>query len=101
MDNDISWFEIPSTDLERATKFYEAIIQVKHLPLDLPNLKMRMFPIHQPSKGIGSAIVESSGFHKPSGTESPLVYLNGNPDLQGLLDRVQAAGGSITVPKTE
>ena len=101
MDNAISWFEIPSTDLERATKFYEAIFQVKLVPLDLPNIKMRMFPIDDPSKGIGGAIVDSGGFHKPSGTDGPLVYLNGNPDVQQVLDRVQAAGGNVSVPKTE
>ena len=101
MDNAISWFEIPSTDLERATKFYEAIFQVKLVPLDLPNIKMRMFPIDDPSKGIGGAIVDSGGFHKPSGTDGPLIYLNGNPDVQQVLDRVQAAGGNVSVPKTE
>jgi predicted enzyme related to lactoylglutathione lyase len=28
MKNAISWFEIPSTDIERATKFYETIFSV-------------------------------------------------------------------------
>jgi predicted enzyme related to lactoylglutathione lyase len=30
-----------------------------------------------------------------------LIYLNGNPDVQIFLDRVEAAGGKITVPKME
>jgi hypothetical protein len=53
------------------------------------------------SKGIGGAIVDSGGFHKPSSTDGPLVYLNGNPDVQQVLDRVEAAGGKIMVPKTQ
>ena len=44
MQNAISWFEISSTDLDRATKFYETIFAVTLTPLDLDNIKMRMFP---------------------------------------------------------
>jgi predicted enzyme related to lactoylglutathione lyase len=101
MDNAISWFEIPATDLERASKFYESILGVKLMPMDFPNIKMRMIPTDDPMKGIGGAIVDSGGFHKPSSTDGPLIYLNGNPDVQQVLDRVEAAGGKITVPKTQ
>jgi hypothetical protein len=30
-----------------------------------------------------------------------LIYLNGNPDLQNVLNKVEAAGGKIMVPKTQ
>lgn len=100
MKNAISWFEIGTTDLERATRFYETIFGVKLNPLDLPNIKMRMFPLED-IMGVGGALVDSGGFHKPSGTDGPLIYLNGNPDVQKVLDRVEAAGGKIMVPKTE
>ena len=101
MDNAISWFEIPATDLDRATKFYEAIFGVSLIPMDLPNIKMRMFPLDDMLKGIGGAVVDSGGFHKPSATDGPLIYLNGNPDVQKVLDKVEAAGGKISVPKTQ
>lgn len=101
MDNAISWFEIGTEDLDRATKFYETIFQIKLAPLDLDNIKMRMFPIDDMMKGIGGALVFTNGFHKPSSTDGPLIYLNGNPDLQNVLGRVEAAGGKIMVPKTE
>ena len=100
MKNAISWFEIPASDLTRATKFYETIFVVKLNPLDLPNIKMRMFPLED-MMGVGGAVVDSGGFHKPSTTDGPLIYLNGNPDLQKVLDRVEGAGGKIMVPKTE
>lgn len=101
MDNAISWFEIPATDLSRAQKFYETIFNISLNSLDLQNIKMRMFPIDNPMKGIGGAVVDSGGFHKPSVTDGPLIYLNGNPDVQLILDKVEAAGGKIMVPKTE
>lgn len=98
--NAISWFEIPSSDLARAQQFYETIFNLKLNPIDLPNIQMRMFPIED-MMGVGGAIVNSGGFHKPSLTDGPLIYLNGNPDVQTILDRVEAAGGKIMVPKTE
>ncbi|WAC13293.1 VOC family protein [Dyadobacter pollutisoli] len=101
MDNAISWFEIPTTDLDRAATFYETLFQIQLIPLDTPNLKMRMFPIDNMMSGVGGALVYSQGFHRPSATDGPLIYLNANPDVQIILDRIEAAGGSILVPKTQ
>ena len=95
----ISWFEIPTTDLKRAQKFYEAIFDIQMEALDLQNIRMRMFPLEN-QMDVGGALVDSGGFHTPSSTDGPLVYLNGNPDVQIILDRVVAAGGKIQVPKT-
>lgn len=100
MKNAISWFEIGTTDLNRATTFYETIFGIKLNPLDLPDIKMRMFPIDD-MMGVGGALVDSGGFHRPSATDGPLIYLNGNPDVQNILDKVEAAGGKIMMPKTE
>ena len=101
MNNAISWFEIPTGNIERAQKFYETIFQIKMQTLDAGNLKMRLFPLDDPMSGVGGAIVNSEGFYKPSLTDGPLVYLNGNPNLQTVLDRVEGAGGNIMVPKTQ
>src|SRR5688572_5395127 len=101
MKDAISWFEIPATDLDRAQKFYETIFGVKLDAIDMPNIKMRMFPLDDPMNGVGGAVVDSGGFHKPSITDGPLIYLNGNPDVQKVMDKVEAAGGKIMVPKTE
>ena len=101
MKNAVSWFEIPTTDLDRATRFYETIFGISLFPMDTPNLKMRLFPIDDPMTGIGGAIVHADGFYIPSATHGPMVYLNGNPDVQLVLDRVEDAGGKIVVPKTQ
>lgn len=100
MKHAISWFEIPSKDIERATKFYETIFDLKLIPADMPNIRMRMFPIED-MMNVGGAVVHSDGFHKPSASDGPLIYLNGNPDVQTILDRVEKAGGKIIVPKTQ
>ncbi len=98
--NAISWFEIPTQDLERATDFYETIFGTKFIPMDFPNLRMRMFPIEDPTC-VGGALVHSDGFHTPSDSLGPLLYLSANPDLQLVLDKVEQAGGKILVPKTQ
>jgi len=99
--NAISWFELPATDLDRAQKFYETIFGFSLMPMDTPNIQMRMFPIQDPQNGVGGALCKTDGFHKPSATEGPLIYFNANPDVQRVLDKVEEAGGKVIVPKTE
>ena len=99
MNNAINWFEIPTTDLNRAQKFYETIFGISMIPMDMPNLKMRMFPLDDMMTQVGGALVHSDGFHIPSATDGPLIYLNANPDVQNVLDKVVGAGGGIMVPR--
>ncbi len=96
----ISWFEIPTNDIDRAQKFYETIFDIKMIPLNFPNLQMRMFPISNPMN-IGGALVHNEDFYQTSSTAGPMIYLNANPDVQIVLDRILAAGGTVVVPKTE
>lgn len=98
--NAISWFEIPAIDLNRAQKFYEAIFDIQMIPLDMPQLQMRMFPVESPMN-IGGALCHSGDFYRPSAESGPLVYLNANPDVQNILDKIDAAGGKIIIPKAE
>jgi predicted enzyme related to lactoylglutathione lyase len=98
--NAISWFEIPAIDLDRAQKFYETIFDIQMIAMDMPQLKMRLFPIDDPMN-IGGAICSSGDFYKPSAENGPLVYLNGNPDVQLILDKIKSAGGQVLIPKTQ
>jgi len=99
--NAISWFEIPTLDLQRAQKFYETIFDCQMIPMDLPQIQMRLFPITDTMTGVGGSLCYSRSFHVPSETQGILIYLNANPDVQTILNRVEAAGGRIMVPKTQ
>ncbi|RYD75087.1 MAG: VOC family protein [Sphingobacteriales bacterium] len=99
--NAISWFEIGTTDLERAAKFYETIFNISLVPLDMADLKMRMFPVSDMQEGVGGALINGGGMHIPSATDGPLIYLNASPDLQAVLNKVETAGGKILLPKEE
>ncbi|MBU7577423.1 MAG: VOC family protein [Flavihumibacter sp.] len=99
MTHSISWFEIPTIDLARAQKFYETILGLELIPMDMPGIQMRMFPVPDHTF-ISGALTYAPDFYEPQ-ANGTLVYLNANPDVQHVLDRVEAAGGKIIVPKTE
>ena len=96
----ISWFEIPSTDINRAQKFYETIFDIKMTAMDMPQLQMRMFPTES-RIDVGGAITYQPDYYKPAGEAGVVVYLNANPNVQIVLDRIEGAGGKIIIPKTE
>lgn len=94
--NALNWFEIPVTDFERGKKFYEIIFDLQLTLFEMPEFEMAMFPSEPPH--VSGALVKSQS-HVP-GTTGVVLYLNANPDLQLVLDRIEAAGGQITLPKT-
>lgn len=94
--NALNWFEIPATDAERAKAFYESIFNIQMQTIEMMGMQMIMFPTQPPH--VGGALVVSEN-HEPSKTGS-VIYLNGNPNLQLVLDRIEAAGGQIAMPKT-
>lgn len=95
--NAVNWFELYSSDFNRAVRFYETILQTKLQSCGEAALKMAMFPFDM-GKGIGGAITQMDGC-KP-GAGGTIVYLNVEGDLDGVLSRVSAAGGSVIKPRT-
>lgn len=99
MENAVSWFEIPAQKLSRAKKFYESILEIEMIDMDLDaDLKMTMFPVEE--GGTGGALCQHNDHYKPS-KEGTLIYLTANPDLQTALDKVEENGGKILQPKTK
>jgi uncharacterized protein len=99
MASAITWFQIPANDIVRAKAFYEAICGFKLEKLESPpEMEMWAFPADWRAGEVGGAIVCGEGA-VPSGTGTA-VFLNGNPDLQAVLDRVETAGGKVLMPKT-
>ena len=96
--NALNWFEIPAKDISRAKAFYENIFEIKMEEMEMSDMKYAMFPF-DPTKGKIAGGLAQSPMHTPSSTGS-IIYLNANPDLQKVLDRIEKAGGKITMPKT-
>jgi len=88
-----NWFEIPIDDFDRAKKFYETIFDTSIRDIDFGPLKMGIFP----HKNVGCAICLGEGYK--TGDSGAVVYMNANPDLQNVLDRIENAGGKILQQK--
>ena len=96
MANALNWFEIPASDIERATKFYNSIFAAELVPMPaMEGFDMFMFPVED---GVSGAVISGEGY-TPS-TEGSVVYLNAGDDLSDVLGRVEAAGGQVIMPKT-
>jgi uncharacterized protein len=97
--NAINWFEIPATDTSRAKKFYESIFEIEMKTMDMMGFEMVFFPSSDNMEGkVSGAIVKGSS-HIPS-MDGVVIYLNANPDIQPILDRIEASGGKIIMPRT-
>ena len=96
----INWFEIPVADFDRAKIFYETIFANIMKERTAGNARMAFFESDMADDGRGGAIVYDPQFYTPS-ANGTLVYLNCDPNLQKVLDRVTSAGGRILQNKTE
>ena len=94
--NALNWFEISVIDFERAKKFYETIFEIELTVVEMMGMQMAMFPSQPPH--VGGALVKSEN-HTPSMTGA-VIYLNANPDLQVILDRIEETEAEVTMPKT-
>jgi predicted enzyme related to lactoylglutathione lyase len=97
MRNTIYWVEIPASNLDRAKKFYETILNVEMIPVSMPRGKYFKFPLDPNALGAGGAIIEGEGYN-PSET-GRIVYLDRSEDLDITLARIEAGGGKIIHPK--
>jgi uncharacterized protein len=94
----ISWFEITVEDYDRAKKFYGEILDTELGEMQAGETTLAMLPSGPAPEAIGGALVKTPQT-KPS-EDGSVVYLNANPDLQTVLDRVAQAGGSVFIQKT-
>ena len=92
----IHWFEIHCADLDRATTFYETLLDQKLLRQTYGD-PMAIFPFA--NGGTGGTLVKRA-MQKP-GPMGTLVYLNCNGKLDEVIARVSVAGGLILKSKTE
>jgi uncharacterized protein len=103
----INWFEIPVMDMERAKKFYETIFEFEIGIEEMGEATMGFFPCDCDCDddeecdcdcdSVGGALIKHPQA-KPS-ADGTTVYFDGGEDLQNILDKVEAAGGKIIVPK--
>ncbi len=99
LSNALNWFEIPVNNFDRAKKFYESIFNYQMPEMMMGETKMGFFLYDMQGGKVGGAIVYNPSFYSAAENGS-LIYLNAQPDLQIILDRVDEAGGEIVKTKT-
>lgn len=96
--NAINWFEIPVDDLERAIRFYQDIFDIKLITTEMAGVKFASFP-PDITKGFLSGSLVQGEMHTP-GSTGVIIYLNANPNLLLVANKVDNAGGKMILPKT-
>ncbi len=94
--NRVLWFEIPVNDLDRATRFYETMLQTKLKREQFGRAPIAIFTYDPPF--VGGCLVQDGGL-QPSDRGS-MVYVNANPSLDAALERAKENGGQVVTPRT-
>jgi uncharacterized protein len=100
--NVLTWFEIPVSDIDRARKFYETILDIEMVKRSDGNDEAVFFPFNpdviQATSGRITGVLSKTERNSPSGNGT-VVYINASPGIQTVLDKVEQAGGKIIAPK--
>ena len=98
MTNAISWFEIPTVQLDRAQAFYESVLGHRMRRETMGPSQGAVFAYDRAAAGVGGALM--TGPSAPAlATGGTLVYLDASPALDAALARVVAAGGQVVLPR--
>jgi predicted enzyme related to lactoylglutathione lyase len=97
MKNVINWFEIYTSDFDRAKKFYSQVFQCELTDLPMgsenhPDMKYATFPGDSLGSDVSGALVKMDAA-KP-GIGGTLIYFV-TEEIEPELGRVEAAGGKI------
>ena len=95
----VGWFEIPTTDMERAIGFYETVFDTKLSRNKMGDLDMAWFPMPEDGAGAPGTLIHHKEYYHPS-DKGTLVYFS-SEDVNNELSRVEEAGGKILNSKTE
>ncbi len=96
LKNAINWFEIPVSDLERAIKFYEKVLDIQLKREKVDECELAIFPADE--EAIAGALIKTD-FLQPS-EQGCLVYLNVEGMMDAVIERAQAQGSSVLLAKT-
>ena len=97
--NSLNWFEIPVTDMQRAKHFYQVIFSMHMDESTMMGMQMAFFPYASGNGKASGALVQGDGLMP--GQQGSLIYLNANPVMDGVLEKIESLGGTIVMPKTQ
>jgi predicted enzyme related to lactoylglutathione lyase len=97
MHTKINWFEIPSADFSRATRFYETVFDTR-LKIEAGSpFQMGIFT--DASDQANGCVIHGEEF--VPGGNGPIIYLDCPCPIEQLLARIESADGKVNMGKTE
>jgi uncharacterized protein len=93
--NSIVWVDIPVTDLDRAMRFYSAVLGGEVQKQEFPGMAIGLLPGYDSDV---SGCLFTKADESPSAT-GPLIYLNAQGRLDEAIAAVEANGGKVLQPK--
>lgn len=95
MANSVVWVDIPVLDLDRATRFYSAVLGAEVTKQEYPGMAIALLPGYE-SDVSGCLFVKED--ERPSAT-GPLIYLNAQGRLDEAIAAVEPNGGKVLQPR--
>ena len=92
----MGWFEIPVSDMDRAVAFYNSVLGLELVVVDLGPIRMAVMPTNRNAYGAGGALVQNENYTPQ--TDGLLAYFQ-CPDVKQALNRANASGGKILLEK--
>ena len=97
MANTFVWADIPVADMDRARKFYAAVLQTEVPLMDGANGDVALLPM-EPGDMSGDLV--KSDMRTP-GAPGVTIDLDSKGDPEGMIERAVAAGGQMGMPVTD
>jgi predicted enzyme related to lactoylglutathione lyase len=95
MPNQVVWFDIPVLNLDRAIRFYGAVLGAEVSKQEFQGMALGVLP--HADKGVGGCLFTHEG-ERPS-DHGPLLYLNAQGRLDQAVAAVEPHGGKVLQPK--
>ena len=95
--NPVCWFEIPVRDMERAERFYGALLGVTFERAEIDGNAMSFFPGAEGLAGAGGALARGQSY-RPGHAGARVYFRVGS--VEAALARATAAGGRVLYPRT-
>ncbi len=92
-NNRAVWFDIPVSDLGRAQKFYESVLDIK---IFRDKFETFEFCVLDHENGNGGCLVPNA--NEISSDKGILVYMNVNGRIRDAMDKVAKNGGKVVEP---
>jgi predicted enzyme related to lactoylglutathione lyase len=96
MKNLVSIIEIPTTDLRRAISFYQDVLELSIEETEMDGTQMGILA----SDGGSINVVLAKGNDYKPNSNGAVVYFN-TANLSATLQKIEAIGGKVIMPKTE